>query len=535
MSKNYDFILIGGGTSGIITAAKLVNHGASVLILEEGIRTNNLLLSMPAGWIKGLENSPYLKFYESIPQKQLNNRQHFIAQAKTLGGGSKVNGMVYMRGKPSDYNKWEEETGDSEWNWESILKYFIKLENNQRIKNEYHGKKGNLKVSDPGYIVEGTNLYIKTMQAMGLPYNDDFNDGDQYGVGTMQYTIGNGKRCDVYSAFLQSKTNNKNLDIKTNSVVTKIILDQKKAIGVECISDGQPTKYFASDIILTAGAYVTPKILMHSGIGEEKQLKEFDIPVIENLNGVGKNLQDHHEVPVISRVKSGYSYYKQDEGWRMIKNGIQYLLFNSGPVRSQGVDSCSFFNPENLEDKKDPKIKLYCVPIMYTDRDTKGIKSDHGLTLTSCLMNPKSRGEVRIQSSNPLDLPLIDPNFLSHEDDMNVMLNAVKLARKVIQTKPLSDIVLEETVPGRSINSDENLINYSKKMIKTNWHPVGTCKMGKDNDDMAVLNTKLEVKGIKNLRVFDVSMMPTLVGANTNAPAMAIADKATDLLLRSNY
>ena len=274
---------------------------------------------------------------------------------------------------------------------------------------------------------------------------------------------------------------------------------------------------------------------MHSGIGEEKQLNDFNIPVIENLKGVGKNLQDHHEVPVISRVKAGYSYYKQDEGWRMIKNGIQYLLFNSGPVRSQGVDSCSFFNPENLEDKKDPKIKLYCVPIMYTDRDTKGIKPDHGLTLTSCLMNPKSRGEVRIQSSNPLDLPLINPNFLSHEDDMNVMLNAVKLARKVIQTKPLSDIVLEETVPGRSINSDEDIINYSKKMIKTNWHPVGTCKMGRDNDEMAVLNTKLEVKGIKNLRVFDVSMMPTIVGANTNAPAMAIADKATDLLLRSNH
>jgi choline dehydrogenase len=217
----------------------------------------------------------------------------------------------------------------------------------------------------------------------------------------------------------------------------------------------------------------------------------------------------------------------------MIKNGIQYLLFNTGPVRSQGVDSCSFFNPENLEDKIDPKIKLYCVPIMYTDRDTTGIKPDHGLTLTSCLMNPKSRGEVRIQSSNPLDLPLIDPNFLSHENDMSVMLNAVKLARKVIQTKPLSDIVLEETVPGLSINSDEDLINYSKKMIKTNWHPVGTCKMGKENDEMAVLNTKLEVKGIKNLRVFDVSMMPTIVGANTNAPAMAIADKATDILLKS--
>ena len=234
---------------------------------------------------------------------------------------------------------------------------------------------------------------------------------------------------------------------------------------MECISKNNKKKFFANDIILTAGALVTPKILMHSGIGEEKQLKKFNIDVIENLKGVGKNLQDHHEVPVISKTKPGYGYFNQDKGWRMIKNGLQYLLFNSGPVRSQGVDCCSFLNPEDLTNPNDPKIKLYCVPIMY------------------------------------------------------------------IQTKPLSDIVIKEFLPGRLVDLDKDLINYCKKMIKTNWHPVGTCKMGKDNDEMAVLNTKLEVRGIKNLRVFDVSMMPTIVAANTNAPAMAIADKATDMLL----
>ena len=188
----------------------------------------------------------------------------------------------------------------------------------------------------------------------------------------------------------------------------------------------------------------------------------------------------------------------------------------------------SFFNPENLEDKTDPKIKLYCVPIMYTDRDTTGIKPDHGITLTSCLMNPKSRGEVRIQSSNPLDLPLIDPNFLSHSDDIDVMLNAVKLARKVIQTKPLSDIVLEETVPGQSIDSDEDLINYSKKMIKTNWHPVGTCKMG--NDSLSVVDPELKVHGIRNLSVVDASVMPTITSGNTNAPTMMIAERAAEFI-----
>ena len=267
MSKQYDFIIVGGGTSGIITASKLVEQGASVLVLEEGSKSNSLLLSMPAGWIKGLENSPHLRFYKSIKQTQLNGRQHDIAQAKTLGGGSKINGMVYMRGKPSDYDRWQEETGDANWNWNSILKNFIRLENNERINNDFHGNAGNLKVSDPGYIAKGSNLYIKTMQELGLPYNSDFNDGDQYGVGFMQYTIGNGKRCDVVSAFLNS-IKNKNIQINLNTVVTKILIEKSKAVGVECISKNNKKKFFANDIILTAGALVTPKILMHSGIGE---------------------------------------------------------------------------------------------------------------------------------------------------------------------------------------------------------------------------------------------------------------------------
>tara|TARA_Y200000002_G_scaffold359336_1_gene343531 strand:- start:856 stop:1842 length:987 start_codon:yes stop_codon:yes gene_type:complete len=324
---------------------------------------------------------------------------------------------------------------------------------------------------------------------------------------------------------------NKKLKIKLNTIVTRVIIENKKAVGVEIVSNGKHEKVFGKEIILTAGALVTPKILMHSGVGEDKLLKNFDIKVEENLIGVGKNLQDHHEVPFVTRAKSGFGYYKQDKGLRMIKNGIQYLLFKTGPVTSNGVDCCSFLNPDNLEDQTDPKIKLYCVQIMYTDRDTKGVKPDHGVTLTSCIMNPKSRGDVKIISSNPLDLPNINPNFLSNEDDINTLLASVKLARKVIKTKPLSDIILEEVLPGNNINDDASLIDYCKKTIKTNWHPVGTCKMGKEDDKDAVLNSKLQVKGIDNLRVFDVSMMPNIVAANTNAPAMAIADKATDIML----
>ena len=532
--KNIDFIIVGGGTSGTITSEKLIRNGYKVLIIEEGKKNNNPLLSMPAGWIPMLDGSPYLKFYKSIPQPQLNNRQHDIAQAKVLGGGSSVNGMVYMRGKPSDYNRWAEVTGDERWGWNSLINNYKALENNQRLAGETHGTDGPIKVSDPGYVAEGSNLYIKTMQKLGLPYNRDFNDGNQYGVGLMQYTIGDGKRCDTVSALINPLLNDKNLEIMLNTVVIKLIIENKKAIGVEILHKGKLEKVYANnEVILTAGSLISPKLLMLSGIGNEEELKKFDIKIIEKLNGVGKNLQDHHEVPFISKAKAGFGYHKENKGWRMIKNGIQYLLFNSGPVRSVGVECCSFLNPENILDHRDPKIKLYYVPAMYTDRDTKGLKEDHGVTLTSCIMNPQSRGEVTLQSSNPLDRPLINPNFLSHQNDREIFINSIKLSREIINSKPLNKIIIKEILPGNQINNNEEILNYCKKMIKTNWHPVGTCKMGKENDEMTVLNSKLQVKGIDNLRVFDVSMMPNIVSANTNAPAMAIANNATDMLLNS--
>ncbi len=529
--SNYDFIIVGGGSSGSVTTSKLVKKGYKVLLIEEGNRSNSIFFPMPGYWIKRLEGSKHLKFYKSIPQKQLNNRQHDIAQAKILGGGSSVNGMVYMRGKPSDYNRWETSTGDKNWNWNSIKNNFINLENNQRLNNEHHGIDGPIDVSYSNYVAKGSELYIKTMQELGVPYNFDFNDGDQYGVGVMQYTIGNNKRCDAVKALIKPIEKKENLNIKLNCLATKIIIENSKAIGVEVLHNGKIQKFFGDQIIITAGALITPKILMHSGIGDSQLLKKFDIETIVDLKGVGKNLQDHHEVPIVTKTKSGYGYFGQDKGIKMLLNGIQYILFKSGPVNSIGVDSCSFINPENLKDNIDPKIKLYCVPLMYTDRDTKGIKPDHGLTLTPCIMNPKSRGEVTIQSSNPKDRPLVNPNFLSNEDDLKLILNAVKFARKVLKTKPLSDIIIEEYLPGTKIDNDNELIKYCKKMIKTNWHPVGTCKMGRDDDDMAVLNSKLQVRGVKNLRVFDVSMMPNIVAANTNAPAMAIADNATDIML----
>tara|TARA_Y100000996_G_scaffold73775_1_gene49625 strand:- start:123 stop:1724 length:1602 start_codon:yes stop_codon:yes gene_type:complete len=529
----FDYIIIGGGSSGCVTANKLINKDANVLLIEEGGDYKNPFLKMPAGFIPMLEGSPYHRFHKTTKQAQLNGRQHEIAQGKILGGGSSINGMVYMRGRPSDYQVWEDEVDDSYWNWENLLKSFVSLEGNQRFNNKYHGINGPLKVSDPKYVVKGTDLYIKTMQGLGLPFNLDFNDGNQFGVGLMQLTTNYGKRCSAVDAFIEPIRENKKLKIKFRSIVTKIIIENGKAIGVEVFEKGKINKYYANnEIIITAGTYISPKILMHSGIGDEDELKKNNIKTLVNLKGVGKNLQDHHEVPYVVSTKKGYGYYKQDKGIRKIINGIQYILFNSGPVTSNAAETCAFLNPRNLEDSINPPIKLYCVQIMYTDRDTKDIKPSHGLTLTSCIMNPIARGDVKLRSDNPLDLPLINPNFFSNKEDLNLMIDSVKFARKVVRSKPLSDIVIDETLPGKNTQSDDDLANYCKRTVKTNWHPVGTCKMGKENDPFAVLNKKLQVYGIEKLRVFDVSMMPKLVSANTNAPAMAIANHATNILLR---
>jgi len=529
---NYDYIIIGGGSSGCVTANKLVSQNAKVLLIEEGGSYWNPFLRMPAGFIPMLNGSPYHRFHKTIPQQQLNGRQHEIAQGKILGGGSSINAMVYMRGRPSDYDKWEKEIEDSSWGWESLLDSFVTLECNQRFNNKYHGIEGPLKVSDPKYVVKGTDLYIKTMQGLGLPFNPDFNNGNQYGVGLMQLTTHFGKRCSAVDAFIDPIKNNKNLDIKLKNVATKVIIEKGKAKGVEVFEKGKIKKYYANnEIIITAGTYITPKILMHSGIGDENELQPNNIKTIVNLKGVGKNLQDHHEVPYVVSTKKGFGYFKQDKGIRKIFNGLQYLLFNSGPVTSNAAETCSFLNPRNLKDNIDPPIKLYCVQIMYTDRDTKDIKPTHGLTLTSCIMNPKARGDVKLRSSNPLDLPLINPNFFSNNEDLNLMVDSLKFARNVVKSKPLNEIVIEETLPGINIKSDEDLIDYCKRTVKTNWHPVGTCKMGKQEDPGAVLNHKLQVYGVENLRVFDVSMMPHLVSGNTNAPAMAIANNAVDIML----
>jgi len=531
---DYDYIVVGGGSSGCVTASRLVHdHGARVLLLEAGPARGSRLLDMPAGYMKFLASDAFLTMHKAVPQKQLDGRSPIIPQARLLGGGSAVNAMVYMRGQAADYDGWDRDLGQgSGWSYADLLPHFKRQEDNDHLADGYHGTGGPLKVSHLGHHCAMSRAFVKALQEAGYPYNPDFNGAAQRGVGFMQHTIDpvTRRRCSARQAFLEPVLGDARLTVVTVAAATGLIIEQGRATGVRYVEGGARKEARASaEIILTAGAYITPKLLMLSGIGPAAQLREHGIDVRVDLPGVGQNLQDHHEVPVIAATNGSYGYFGQDRGLAMLRNGLQFLLFRSGPVATTGVEACAFVDPQN--GGRDGAIQLYCVPTVYLDRDVTDLKPTEGVTLTPCVTRPKARGSVKLRSADPRDPPLVDCNFFGHPDDLRLQMDGVKFAREVMRTSPIRDMITEEIFPGPQATSDAELERHCKRTVKTNYHPVGTCRMGPDGDGMAVLDERLRVRGVKGLRVFDASMMPTLVSGNTNAPALAIADRAVALMM----
>lgn len=528
--SDYDYIIVGGGSSGCVAAARLVREqGARVLLLEAGGRATSMLVDMPAGFIKFLKGHPYLTMHEPVPQKALGGRQPIVPQGRALGGSSMVNGMVYIRGQADDYAVWDRETDHAGWSFRHMLPYFVKQEGNQRIGGAMHGVAGPLKVSDHIHKCDLSYAFVATLQNMGMPFNPDFNGGRQTGVGFLQLTTHKGRRCSAYRAFLEPVMNDPKLTVVTDATVGRVLIEQGRAVGVAHRVKGEVRQARAAqEVILAAGAYQTPKLLMLSGIGDAEHLNEHGIDVVVDLPGVGQNLMDHHEVPVIAATDGAFGYHGEDRGLRMIKNGLQWLLFKSGPVTSNGVEACVFINPDDPE--ADALIQLYCVPTVYMDSDTVKLDPTDGITLNSCLLRPKARGSVRLRSDDPDALPLIDNNYLGHEDDLRLSIAGLRYSREILQAEPLRSLVASELLPGVGLENDDDLAEHCRRTVKTNYHPCGTCKMGRDDDPMAVLRPDLSVRGVSGLRVIDASMMPTIVSGNTNATALAVGDRAVDLI-----
>ena len=538
MTEEYDHIVIGGGASGCVAAARLVaDGGRKVLLLEAGHSHHHPLLDMPPGIFKLIgSNSKYMTYHHTVPQEHLGGRVHDIPQGNVLGGGSSVNAQVYMRGRPSDYDEWDEILrGNNEgatWDWSTVLSHFKRIEGNNRILNDLHGSEGPLLVSDPGYIDDVSRWFVQSVQALGEPYTSDFNGPAQRGVGFYQFMNRNGQRCSAAYAYVEPLKADPRLTLKLHARVRRIEIEHGRATGVTWADESGAvhTAHSRSDIVVTAGALVTPKILMLSGIGPAGHLTEKGVPVLVDTPGVGQNLIDHPEVPVISVANGPYGYYRQGVGWRMLLNGIQFKTFGTGRITSTGFEAGAFVNP--IDRDAAPSIQAFCVPIVYLDRDLSKVFEDtYGVTITTVLVKPKSRGYVELRSANPDDMPMVSPHLLKDPDDLRNMVAGQRFFREVLLTGPLGKRVEKVIAPAGPDLSDEVMADHCRRFVKTNYHPASTARMGADGDRMAVLDSRMRVRGIDNLRVGDMSAVPNINAGNTNAPAMMLGDRCADFIL----
>jgi choline dehydrogenase len=537
MAEEYDHIVIGGGSSGCVAAARLVADGdRRVLMLEAGYSHHHPLLDMPPGIFKLIAGSKYMTYHHTTPQQHLGGRVHDIPQGNVLGGGSSVNAQVYMRGRPSDYDEWDEVLrGDNDgapWDWSTALHHFKRIEGNNRLQNDLHGAEGPLLVSDPGHINDVSRWFVQSVQEMGEPYNDDFNGSAQRGVGFYQFTNRSGKRSSAAYAYVEPLKNDPRLTVKLHATVRRIEITDGRATGVtyKDASGREHTAFSKSDIVLSAGALITPKLLMLSGLGPAEHLASRGIETLVDLPGVGQNLIDHPEVPVISVANGPYGYYKQGVGWRMLKNGLQFKMFGSGPITSAGLEAGAFINP--VDRGAPPSIQAFCVPIVYLDRDLQAVFDDtYGVSITTVLVKPKSRGSVELRSDDPYDMPLVSPNLLLDPDDMQMMVAGQRFFREVLLSGQLGKRIEKVIAPAGPDLSDEAMADHCRRFVKTNYHPASTARMGPDGDRNAVLDARMRVRGVSNLRVCDMSAVPNINAGNTNAPAMMLGDRCADFIL----
>jgi choline dehydrogenase len=528
-----DYVVVGAGSAGCLAAWRLIAAtGARVVLLEAGGDYAGPYLKLAPGYSRLVPKGIHCTIHRTAAQRQLDDRQLEIATGKVLGGGSSVNAQVYMRGHRSDYDNWGLSAGSRLWNWDAMLPHFRRLECNQKFNDEFHGSDGPLQVADPGFTCEYSHLFVKAGQALGLPYTADFNRGAPLGVGYFQITARGGRRCSAVDAYLSKVRSDPRLSIVTGAQVSRILLQRQRAVGVEYVRRGQRRVLRCdSEVLLAAGAFESPKLLMLSGIGPAEHLRQFDLPVNVDLPGVGQNLQDHCGSPIVLRGSTpGRGYFRQDRGWRLAFNLLEYALFRRGRLTTVGGEASSFHVVE--EGSSEATVQIWCVPNLdYANTAVGAAPALDGLKLHVNLLRPRSVGSLSLRSANPGDPALIDPNYLGDARDLKQLVQGLRLARELASASPLRQAVAEELLPGAAVQDDAALASYVRQTLRTDWHPVGTCRMGRAGERMSVVGETLKVHGVEALRVIDASVMPNIVSANTNAPTMALADRGVSLIL----
>lgn len=526
----YDYVIVGGGAAGCVLAARLSEDASSrVLLLEAGPPDVDPYIHMPVGFFK-MTGGSLTWGYHTAPRGQTRQRMIPFAQGRVLGGGGSINAMVFTRGQAADYDGWERD-GCHGWGFrDGVLPYLRRMEDNERLCNEYHGVGGPLGVSDLISVNELTKAFVLAGQQAGLPYNSDFNGARQEGVGFYQVTQRGGRRCSAAVAYLQPARTRPNLTVKTDCVVLRVVIEQGRAVGVEYVeANARANRILVRadrEVILAAGAIGSPKLMMLSGIGRAADLEEVGVKTVHGLDGVGANLQDHFDIDIVYELNGPYSLDKYARKHMMLLAGLEYKLFNKGPVTSNIAEGGAFwYSASNVST---PDLQFHFLPGAGVEAGVPPVPSGSGCTLNSYFLRPHSRGSIRLQSADPAAAPLIDPAYLDDPRDLEAAVEGIRQSREIMCQQALRKYIKSEHFPGEQVRTQQQYEDYARQYGRTGYHPVGSCKMGVD--DMAVVDPQLRVVGLAGLRVADSSVMPRIVSSNTNAPTLMIAEKAADLI-----